>query len=238
MFKRIFSLAVAALLICGLSISVFAAEVPDLTKKGSISISMHSGDTKVGGGTLTLFRVGAVSENNGDYSFVPTGDFVDCGKSFADVSSSDLASSLAEYAEKNSISGNTQTIDDDGNITFADLELGLYLLVQEEAAEDYNEANPFLVTVPRLQDGVYIYDVEASPKVELTPSGPITPPDQDDEDNPGGSRLPQTGQLNWPIPVLSIAGLGLFALGWKLRSDDKSEKAKRTAFNLKKINEK
>lgn len=232
MFKRIFALAIAALLCCGLSISVFAAEVPDFTQKGSISISMHSGVTKVGGGTLTLFRVGEVVENNGDYSFAPTGDFADCGESFANVNSSDLAEKLAKYAEDNSVSGTTVTIDDAGNVRFADLELGLYLLVQKEAAEDYNAAKPFLVSVPRMQDGVYVYDVEASPKVELTPEEPITPPPDDDGDNPGGSKLPQTGQLNWPIPVLSIAGLGLFAMGWKLRADDKG------AQNKKEMNEK
>ena len=26
--------------------------------------------------------------------------------------------------------------------------------------------------------------------------------------------LPQTGQLNWPIPVMAISGMLLFAFGW------------------------
>lgn len=30
------------------------------------------------------------------------------------------------------------------------------------------------------------------------------------------SKLPQTGQLNWPIPVLICAGLALFVVGWLL----------------------
>ncbi|MCD8077149.1 MAG: hypothetical protein LUE63_01990 [Lachnospiraceae bacterium] len=30
------------------------------------------------------------------------------------------------------------------------------------------------------------------------------------------SALPQTGQLNWPIPVLALSGLLLFMLGWYL----------------------
>jgi hypothetical protein len=29
--------------------------------------------------------------------------------------------------------------------------------------------------------------------------------------------LPQTGQLNWPIPVLVILGLAMFSVGWNLR---------------------
>lgn len=30
------------------------------------------------------------------------------------------------------------------------------------------------------------------------------------------AKLPQTGQLNWPIPVMAIAGVLLFALGWTI----------------------
>ena len=36
---------------------------------------------------------------------------------------------------------------------------------------------------------------------------PTTPP----------TKLPQTGQLNWPVPVLVVLGLALFSLGWGLR---------------------
>ncbi|XJZ57410.1 LPXTG cell wall anchor domain-containing protein [Lactobacillus delbrueckii subsp. bulgaricus] len=31
---------------------------------------------------------------------------------------------------------------------------------------------------------------------------------------PQAPRLPQTGQLNWPIPLLALAGLTLFIWGW------------------------
>lgn len=34
-----------------------------------------------------------------------------------------------------------------------------------------------------------------------------------DGDNSGGNKLPQTGLLLWPVPVLAGSGLGLFALG-------------------------
>ena len=32
-----------------------------------------------------------------------------------------------------------------------------------------------------------------------------------------GVTLPRTGQLNWPVPVLTLLGVGLFAAGWLLR---------------------
>ncbi len=36
------------------------------------------------------------------------------------------------------------------------------------------------------------------------------------ESSPKPDQLIQTGQLNWPVPILSVSGLVLFALGWAL----------------------
>ncbi|MGN0268745.1 MAG: Cna B-type domain-containing protein [Lachnospiraceae bacterium] len=44
------------------------------------------------------------------------------------------------------------------------------------------------------------------------PSVPVTP---DKPDKPGGgSLLPQTGQLWWPVPILALAGIVFFTVGW------------------------
>ena len=37
--------------------------------------------------------------------------------------------------------------------------------------------------------------------------------DLDDPDNPEDPRLPQTGMLWWPVPVLAAAGLLLIVMG-------------------------
>ena len=37
------------------------------------------------------------------------------------------------------------------------------------------------------------------------------------------TTLEQTGQLNWPVPVLSIAGLLLFSIGWAMLNLGKKE---------------
>jgi LPXTG-motif cell wall-anchored protein len=34
------------------------------------------------------------------------------------------------------------------------------------------------------------------------------------------SILPQTGQRNWPVPVLAVSGLLLFLIGKKMRKND------------------
>lgn len=213
--KQLAVLLLAVLLVCVMDVTAYAHDVPDISKKGSISITMLYDDQPVSGGTLTLYRVGDVEENNGDYSFGLTADFIGSGVKLTDISSADLAGDLADYAVKQGYDGTEKEIGQDGKISYTELEPGLYLLVQNKAASGYNKMSPFLVSIPMNEKGVYIYDVDASPKAELE-TEPIpetretTPPEKP-------SRLPQTGQLNWPVPVLAVMGMMLFAFGWMLR---------------------
>lgn len=201
-----------ALLLSSVSITAYAHEVPDTTKKGFITVTMTYENKAVPGGTLTLYRVGAVAEDDGNYSFALTGAFTGSGFSLEDIQSAQLAKDLAAYVGDHKLPGTTKEIESTGKVSFSDLELGLYLLVQTEAASGYSKAEPFLVSVPLNEDGAYRYHVDASPKVELKKeSMPTTPP------TPSSPTLPQTGQLNWPIPVLAVLGLLLFSAGWMLR---------------------
>ena len=217
--------------------TAYAQEVPDMTKKGSIHLTMQLDKEAVTGGTFTLYRAGVVDEDNGNYSFVPEEAFRNWGDSFGDgnsfgeadsfgkgnplgeADSVRLAESLAGYVRKQGMTGTIREIGQDGTVSFADLELGLYLLVQDVAAKGYNKAAPFLVSVPMTENGSYIYDVDASPKVELTKAS--VKPEQ--PETPTGPKLPQTGQLNWPIPLLVVAGLCLLSVGWLLRFGEKQE---------------
>ena len=220
--KKLLLVFTAIVLVFSMTSVVFAHDVPDPSRRGSIQVVMHWGDTMVGGGTLMLYRVGAVREDDGNYSFVPTGDFTDWGEAFENIQAPELAEELKAYAMSKHLIGQQKTIAVDGQVIFDDLDLGLYLLVQYQAAPGYSEARPFLVSVPRMENGEYQYDVNASPKVELTPeptepSEPTTPPTEPEP------SLPQTGQLNWPIPILATAGLVLFATGWVLYSMQKKD---------------
>lgn len=214
MRKHIISILAALLLLRCLPVTVLAHAVPEETRKGSITVTMRIGDTVVSGGSLTLYRVGEVHEDDGNYSFVPTGDFTDCGVSLDNVQSPELAEKLAAYVNDHKPTGTTRTVGKDGKVTFSNLKLGLYLLVQTRAASGYSKISPFLVTVPYLDNGVYIYEVDADTKMELEKEPkPTAPPSTPHT----GGKLPQTGQLNWPVPVLAILGMTLFTVGWVLR---------------------
>lgn len=239
LYKRCTALFLT-MLICSINIFAYAHEVPDLSKTGYITVMMTYEKDAVPGGTLTLYKVGDVWEDDGNYSFVLTDDFKDSCVSLENIQSPQLAKTLAVYAEEQELTGTTKEIGNDGNVTFLKMELGLYLLIQTDAAEGYAKVDPFLVSVPMNEDGVYCYEVDASPKVELkneetsetpsetledpkTPTDPKTPASPTTSTTPSSSSLPQTGQLNWPIPVLAVLGLMLFSVGWILRFDRKRD---------------
>ena len=205
--KRIFAavLALAALLCC-LAGSVSAADLPDLQKAGQIRVHLKPGHS------LTLYPVGQPQLENGDYSWQLTQEFAGSGLSLQDLTAGKLPAGLVRWAEKQALPGTTYTADSDGAITFPELQPGLYLLYQKQAVDGYYPVSPFLVTVPTHSETGWEYEVNASPKTELTEKpGPTPPP------KPSEPKLPQTSQLNWPIPVLAVCGLLLFALGWSLR---------------------
>lgn len=207
-------LAIVLVLMLGMTALAESSWI-DLDAKGSITLTLKSKDTgnAVAGGKITLYQVATVAVDDGDLSFAYTNGFENCGIELGDLSSSTLAGQLKDKVTS-SMKSSTQTVGKDGKVSFTGLDLGLYLLVQTTAADGYNAVSPFIVSVPLTEDGSYTYDVDASPKVETvtvkpTPT-PSTPPDDD---------LPQTGQLDWPIPVLCVVGLLLFAAGWMLRKE-------------------
>ena len=207
--RKWIAVLLAALVLVVMPMRAQAHDVPDLSRKGSITVTVRMGETPVSGGSLTLYRVGEIAEDDGNFSFALTEAFAASGVSLDDLSAPELAETLAEYA--GNTSGVTKTIGTDGSAAFTELELGLYLAVQTEAAPGYSRLAPFLVSVPYMEDGAYQYDVDAAVKGELEKEPTPTEPEK-----PSDPTLPDTGQLNWPIPVLAALGVLLFAAGWWL----------------------
>lgn len=215
MNKRILSLLG---ILCLLSVLILpaSAAVVDTSRTGSISASMTDDGKPVSGGSLTIYRVAEVKAVPGGYGFELVEPYTESGISLEDISSADTADALAEFTRRNRIEGTTQPIGRDGTVTFKNLPLGLYLVMQHEAAPGYFAMNPFLVSLPGNEDGEYIYDVNATPKLELDkapkpPTEPTKPTET--EPTPDDDKLPQTGLVNWPVPVMAVGGIFLILLG-------------------------
>ena len=141
---------------------------------------------------------------------------------------------------------------DEGVVTFTGLPVGVYLVVQTSRSSVYSSITSFLMYLPMTnEDGTaWEFAEMASPKLQRRSSGgdggdgepqlpPVVVPDPDvplgpvEPEEPGEeipdpevplAQLPQTGMLQWPVPVLALAGLVLFSTGWMM--DQKGRKAR------------
>lgn len=210
--KRIFAVLVTAALLLAVCAQVSAAEV-DPEQKGSVSVTLKYMGTPISGGSLTLYHVGNLVWMEDHYEFALTEAFAASGVAL-DALNSQVAAELADYADLNGVESLTQQIDETGHLCFEGLELGLYVMVQKEAADGFCGLQPFLVTVPVSENGAYVYDVDATPKLSLVPENtdPTEPPTTVPPTEPDPS-LPQTGQTNWPVPLLAIGGIFTFFFG-------------------------
>ena len=226
--KKIFRLAAAIVLAVATAVgSCMAAAAPDVNRTGSISVSMKEQGKAVSGGTLTICQVAkAVSTDTGlAYQYV--NGFASCGIALGDLSDASLPEKPQAKMTKDAVTI-TKTIDQSGTVRFDNVSAGLYLVMQNDAAKGYRAIQSFLVTVPMRSGNTWVYEVDASPKVEVTkpetPNTPTTPSKKPTTPKKDG-KLPQTGLLYAPIAGMAAGGMLLFAIGWKLYNGaEKSQK--------------
>ena len=224
-------LLAAAICLATVPVTANAEEKVEPDKKGSIIVATLNAEKKaIVGGTVTLCQVAELSEDGTKFVFTKNfASFTDPIEKDSDLTA-ELADKLAKKAQtlKNL---STKEIGRTGYVEFEDLPVGLYVIFQEKAAKGYKAIRPFLVSIPyKDKDGKLTYRVNAIPKPEVatkeptptptpttTPSTKPTPTPPGTTPPSGGGKLPQTGQLWWPVPVLVMLGLIFFALGWKIR---------------------
>lgn len=215
MLKRLL-IAIAVFLALGCVCPAEAAPTVERDRVGSITIKMEYKGKPVPGGFLTLYQVGELSTD--EESFVCTESFRDSKLELSTLNS-DLAGKFASYAAAHSIKGTLKYLEE-GKAEFRNLPVGVYLLVQTSPAPGYEVVQPFLVSVPLTVNGEYEYDVDGSPKVTLRPV--TEPPKPYKPRKP--PRIPQTGQLKWPVPAMALGGVCLIGAGWAILASDRKRR--------------
>ena len=220
MKKRILALLTVLFLLGTLPLTAFAQSTVDLEKIGSIQVKVvYNGTTPLKNLKLTCIRVGTLELVDGEYKYLRAYD----KKELTNMQSSALPEQLLTFVKDNSSNYKftqlEERVDEKGYATFSNCTPGLYLIIQEDDytlnGKKYDKIKPFLVTIP--YEGKY--DVKPTSKTALD----VYKPTETTQTTKPGSSLPQTGQLNWPVPALAASGMLLFALGWMLRSDGRKD---------------
>lgn len=214
MQKKLIVLLLLPLIVFGVCTQVFAVQGLDPDKQCSITFLLEFDSTPLEGGKLTLYRVGQISP--GGNQFVLVEPLLQDGPDLDNLEDPSLAKTLNELAVEHNLPSYKASVVD-GKAVFSDLKTGVYVVCQLNGEEipEYAAINPFLISLPQWQNDAYIYDIAASPKVPLQPSPtePTQPQPTEPDDTPD---LPQTGQLNWPVPLMAVLGLAIFGIGWIL----------------------
>ena len=264
----------------------FAADINDFdtTRLGSLSITCNTtNNVPVQGVDITIYRVADGKVNsNGKYTYTFTKSYENSKLSLEQPYNAQSANAFAKYTKDKSINGTTIKTNSSGKVKFENLQPGLYLIMQTSTINGFSAASPFLSCFPTTHNEKWIYDIDASPKMEFVQVSDITVNKvwNDNQKNrptsvtiqlfhggtlydsvvlsksnnwkhtwtnlvkdgtwsvkeinvPNGytdtykdngmsftvtntSTLIQTGQLNWPIPILSSVGLLFILAGWWL----------------------
>ena len=173
MSRKIVIFCLTILLISTCSYTVFAEEYnPNLTGSISVTLTDKKQSEAIVGAELSLYYVATViMDENGNLIYDYTNDFkqLDCA-----IDDEELATKLDLFVSQHSIPSVKTTTNINGTAMCAELPLGLYFIKQTGAVEGFAPCTPFLVTVPNEKDGKYLYEVNASPKTEVTRITSIT----------------------------------------------------------------
>ncbi len=214
-----------------------AAGSIDLDKEVSLTISYQYKSKALAGAKFDIYLVATVDEN-GELTTTETFSLFNTDiRGENDEAWEKLAAALKKYVRQEDIKSDAGgKTDKNGllNLTGGEKKLvhGLYLVVGARHTQgDYvYTTQPFMVLLPG-QDkaaNTWVYEVTAKPKAaseeisddpeseEPVPTPPVTP-------TPQGPKLPQTGQLWWPVPVLLAAGLLLVSIGLIYRRSNANE---------------
>ena len=236
MKKKIKGIAKAALALSmclvmpltAIPVSAAENELPDLDRLGSISVTYKFYNENTGkkepvsnGNSVGLFKVADVVEDGGykfviDDRFASAGEIPDTSEEL-DAVNEDLAEAMAKIAKGYDFDIASRETDEEGRVSFDGLEVGMYLVMQDAKGKGDNryELTPFLLTIPyRNADGSLTYDISADTKPVGIFKEQVPPP-------PPPHRIPQTGQLWWPVAALGAAGVLFVVMGMVRRSRSK-----------------
>ena len=202
------------LIVLLLCVPALATEIPDPEQNGSITFLIDYDGQPLNGGSLEMYRAAVLVPGDGEPYFALVEPLEGLVPELGDFTDPALAQSIAALLEQVELDMVTASIEN-GEARFENLLPGVYLVRQENPTEGYSPLQPFLVSLPQWREDHYVYDLTLESKVapETEPTETTEPTDPTETTEP---EIPQTGQLNWPIPLLCVSGFGLFVLGFYL----------------------
>lgn len=170
MKNKITKLLLIVLTFVTLNMSVKAEDktnMIDFSKTGSIDIVLEDKDNeKVSSLSLAIYYIASLEDNNHKVSFAYTPSFNTCNTSLEELDEEELLNELEQIIDEKDPLIVKET-DEEGKVSFTNLNLGIYLVKQTTKKEGYSKISSFLVTLPTYNSNTWDYNIKSTPKTEI-----------------------------------------------------------------------
>lgn len=172
--KKLTAVISVILIIC-LNILPFSAFAVPVESKGSITLNVIYNETgePVSNVVFRLYRFADATVKDDKVTYTYTDSFSSCRMDMGNLTDAYLPVHIVNFANEQGIDFIEKTTDEKGNIVFSDLSCGAYAVVAGSLKADFLKPSPFIVAMPMNIDSAndWVYDILASPKVEVKHGG-------------------------------------------------------------------
>lgn len=142
---------------------VDADSIVDLHKKGSISITLK-GETPVINAEIEVIKIGKVSIVNNNLLFEYVDELNDCNYKLSDENINNIETCI----QSKNLKAEIKYTNNNGEAKFNNLDLGVYYIRQNNKVKNFSQIEPILIMLPKEIDSSFEYNIDASPKIEIT----------------------------------------------------------------------
>lgn len=158
-----------------LSVNVFAKNTIDFNNdKGTINMTLSTNDITEGvvsGAEIEIIKVAEAYENKSNLYFRYTEDFESISRDITKLNSNNMDSYTSDIKSlvdnTDSITGIKNITDNNGKVSFTNVDLGIYYVRQTNDVEGYRRITEFLISIPTIENNDWILDIDCTPKVEV-----------------------------------------------------------------------
>lgn len=167
--KRIKILLLSILMIFNIGkIDALGSNIVDFNEKGSIEITLFekNDNVKIEGAELTIYKVADAYEENHNLFLKYVSELSSCNVSLEDLESASVTSNI-EKCIPSDYNGISKLTNQDGNVKYDNLDLGLYLIKQTNKVDGFSKIDSFLAMIPKEIDNSWEYNIKATPKTDI-----------------------------------------------------------------------
>lgn len=144
------------------------ANTIDFSKKGSINLSLIDSDSAgIPNVEITIYKLADATLEDANLAYKNIEQLNSCGLDLSTISSMTITKEFTNCIQNNYTFKETKSSDSEGKITFNNLDLALYLIVQTQKTPGYSTIDPFMVLLPQIEENKWIYDINSMPKSDI-----------------------------------------------------------------------